>query len=72
MVVVVPVFVVVTVGSRSKNYLGPFRSIKFLGQNYVVRTNIVGTNVPNTPSHLIFVNLGCLPNFSFLGFVEAF
>ena len=69
--VVVPVFLVGTVESWSENNLGPFRFIEILGQKNVVSTNIVGTNVPNTPSHLIFVNLGCLPNFSVIGFVEV-
>ena len=37
----------------------------------VTRTNIAWTSVPNILQHLIFVNLGCIPNFSFLGYVEV-
>ena len=34
-------------------------------------TNVVFTNVPNILDHPIFVNLGCMPNFSFLGCLEV-
>ena len=37
----------------------------------VIRTNVAWTSVPNILNHHIFVNLGCIPNFSFLGYVEV-
>ena len=37
----------------------------------VIRTNVAWTSVLNILSHHIFVNLGCIPNFSFLGYVEV-
>ena len=35
------------------------------------RTNVAWTSVPNILYHLIFVNLGRITNFSFLGYVEV-
>ena len=37
----------------------------------VTRTNAAWTSVPNILYHLIFVNLGYMPNFSFLGYAEV-
>ena len=35
------------------------------------RTNVAWTSVQNILYHLIFVNLGCITNFSFLSYVEV-
>ena len=37
----------------------------------VTRKNVAWAYVPNILDHLIFVNLGCMPNFSFLSYVEV-
>ena len=37
----------------------------------VTMTNVALTIVPNISYHLLFVNLGCMPNFSLLGYVEV-
>ena len=37
----------------------------------VTRTNVAWANVPNILDRRIFVNLGYMPNFSFLGYAEV-
>ena len=50
--------------------------VKERAESNILRTNVTRTNVawayvPNILDHLIFVNLGCMPNFSFLSYVEV-